>query len=1268
MEGIDKRRGWTHNKRNGSEGFVFSVRFPLKIVPVPALILENLKMKKILFFFLAFAVIFPSVSTKSYSADFRTPDDWTSLETVNAWTLPRSHSSRLKTSAEKEFLLLDASDLAQTPDFSNIQTNVPGIDVKTVENRTFLFTLDIEGTEGSPINVYLEGRNSAGNFLAIHLKRGDRISGTLNGKRQKMFFLAFIPKGVQELHWRFDFFKAGVFKLYGVNARFIPEQDPTEEMKRKPELIFYVSFDGNTEPEFAAGEKKAICSQNIDFVDGIRGQAASFTRKRNPILKYALEKNLNPERGSISVWVKRAPSDASWRTMLTTPWTTDTRIGSGALWFWIWCGKFRCDTSDVMDQSILSPLPNYGDWDHLVFTWNSFRMRAYVNGKPVAGEIPPDKRLEPFVPFLYDRIHYSEFHVGNYLGNALDGALDELKIFSAPLSEQEVLELYREFRPLTVSLDELYFFDGETFRASGKIRNADSKSRSVKLNIANENEEILQSQEITVSGGETAFAFPPARFPAGNYSLIVDENGRRDGAIGFHVFSSKKFNFDDGKPRRNQANAEPDEKTDERPNEKSDERPDERLNLTLIEDVPIFEAGPERLAVVGRLSVGELNGKKYLEAGPNEHERFAIRLPKMKPDGLYCLEWEFPDDARRSVDVIAQDSLHPRSDAYELHAGYLTGDEYPNTGKFVTQRVLYRARTEDNSIIFMTARTEEKGAALSALRVYEANGPLPAADVRPAEPIEGWNRNVGVYFEDIALGYDFGKSLGTPEDFETTVARLCEYMRFTGQNMLTYPIVWYHGRPAKEYAARPHIPEYFKAFLTIFDREKMEFMASVNQYRALFPTPPVSREGLESGKYGDSVFMIQADGQPGPIHSICLFHPDAQAMMNRYVDEILEEGAKHPSFKGISFHLLFNNLLTFGDIKYGYNDYLVEEFEKATGISIPVDRWAPDRGKLYADWLLENAQEEWIDWRCRKFAEFYRGLAEKLARVRPDLRLVLNCKIAIAYQRNFSLPNRYAGMRDYWEAANREMGIDAKYFKDCPNIVIEQTVFPADYRWCAGRLPNDVRETIRLTETRRGMYGTILSANMPWINMHDRYWESPVGDPNRNHVFTNHFHADWLVEHPWRVSTLNPTGFYAMRHYVMPLRFCDVQTFNKGGFLIGTLGMEDELRTFAKAFRTLPAVRFADAAGSTEEVKIRSWSDGKKTWFYVANTSEKNVEVALRCGNSDVTDLVQNQKFPVDANGKMKISIPPYRLKTFETDGNAPVAVDYVKDAVFRED
>jgi len=1157
------------------------------------------------------------------SPSFQTPD-WSTVtpQDFSSMAFPRNLSDQLKTTVEADQVVVDATALKGSNEFSQTQLNLGEIDPKAIENKTFLFTFDVEGPEGTPMNAYLEGSNEDGSFAAVRLTKNHYLA-FLNGKRQKIYTTVSIPGGIRALHWRFDFFRPEVFKIYGVTAEYLPPVDPTTELSRKAELTFYAPFDGTADASFAAGEKAPKSAKNLQFVEGIRGQAAEFTAENKASLSYALEKNLDPERGSISLWLKRNPSDVGWRTMISMPWEFETRIGSGAIWFWLWTNRLRADTSDTRDRMLISELPATDGWVHIVFTWNAFEKKLYVNGRCVVGERPASQRLEPLLPESFHRLPYDSFLVGSFQGgNFLEGALDELKIYSAALRPEEVTALYHAERSIGMSVPHLYFFNDSPAEIRGTLENAAPNEARVELRLRDsEGKEVIPAVKLTAkpNGQETAFTLPKRKLPAGDYTLEAYQDGNLtpDADAKLRVFDAEMLTH----------------------------TPDGELKLKLVEEVPIFALGPDRLAVAGesKLTVGELNGRKYLEIGPNYEERFAIKLPELKPDALYCFEIDFPDDARRTVDVIAQDSLKPSFERYEYHGGYLTGDEYPNTNRFVTQRILYRAVTANNSLLFMTARKAEKGAALAGLRVYEVEGKLPEATVHEAQPVNQWTRTMGVYSEDTAFGYCFGKSFGTPAEFETSVSRLCDYMRFTGRNLLTYPVIFYEGRKD----LRPHTPRFFDAFLTIFDREGLGFMASVNQYRVTIPTPVVTEEALRSGALNDSLFMIHSNGQTSQTHTFCLFHPDVQKMMNEYVDQMIAEGVSHPSFKGISFHLVFNNLLTFGDLTMGYNDFLIEAFERETGIQIPVDHKAANRGKLYADWLLANERERWIDWRCKTMADFYKGVAQKLADARPDLRLVLNCKIAIAYQRNFGLPHEFDGLRDYWERANREMGIDAKYFKDSPNIILEQTVFPADYRWLAGRNDEDFWQTLRLTETRPGQYGTIQGANTPWINFHDRYWESAVGDPQRNTVEKNHFHTDWLVEHPWRVSTLNPTGFYAMRHFVMALRYCDVQGFNKGGFILGTQGMEPELRAFSQAFRALPAVRFADVPGSTETVKLRAYSDGSRTWFYVVNTSEKEAVVRFSVKKEgELIELAPNAEISVAA-GTFEVKLKPYELRSF---------------------
>ena len=71
----------------------------------------------------------------------------------------------------------------------------------------------------------------------------------------------------------------------------------------------------------------------------------------------------------------------------------------------------------------------------------------------------------------------------------------------------------------------------------------------------------------------------------------------------------------------------------------------------------------------------------------------------------------------------------------------------------------------------------------------------------------------------------------------------------------------------------------------------------------------------------------------------------------REVEAFISQGAEHPSFKGVCFHVVPHNLLSWGCLESGYNDYAVMAFERDTGVKVPVDRKAADRGRLYAEWL-----------------------------------------------------------------------------------------------------------------------------------------------------------------------------------------------------------------------------------------------------------------------------------------------------------------------------
>ena len=80
---------------------------------------------------------------------------------------------------------------------------------------------------------------------------------------------------------------------------------------------------------------------------------------------------------------------------------------------------------------------------------------------------------------------------------------------------------------------------------------------------------------------------------------------------------------------------------------------------------------------------------------------------------------------------------------------------------------------------------------------------------------------------------------------------------------------------------------------------------------------------------------------------------------------------------------------------------------------------------------------------------------------------------------------------------------------------------------------------------------------------------------------------------------------------MLPLRFNDILGMSKGGFLIGTYGMESELAKFARAFRALPAVRMDEFFREGNVVARKAEFNGK-TYGYVVNTDVTPVKVEVK--------------------------------------------------------
>ena len=673
-------------------------------------------------------------------------------------------------------------------------------------------------------------------------------------------------------------------------------------------------------------------------------------------------------------------------------------------------------------------------------------------------------------------------------------------------------------------------------------------------------------------------------------------------------------------------------------------------DLELVDEVKIATAADvealktaHRFNSIGALTYGALAGQGYLEADRKKGGRFALRFtPPASQDPFYVFDIDYPDDKVRTVDIL----VHPAQGSdYAMQCGVAAGGEYANTGRVLTHRVIWWAHPGDVAVVAMTARNEAP-AAISAVRLYRVKSRTlpPTAVHEPKANADGWRRSIALYYEDPAIGTNFSVPGGddSPESIGETIDRTIATMRFTGENLFCYPGAWYHGLIGEKYNPRQHAPDFLSAWYAKFDAEgDLSVAPTLNINDLPVPNDLVTLETMTNGALHASVIAIHDTGKPnwggwhGSPPNFNIAHPQVQAELEKIVDTLLEQGVKHSSFKGIALHAPRHSLVTFGGIESGYNDYCIDAFARATGVKVPCDRTDPLRGAAYAAWIREHALAQWLDWRCDVVAAFWGRIARKLKARRPDLKLWIH---------SFGLSNpKHADWStpEYVRQINREMGIDAaKLTTAAPNLILSQCIYPADPRWRGQNyFRNDPAawEKMLNYHAQAATYRLLEGEDFPWVGQHDRYWESPIGRTKQTLT------CDWLKECVWRVSTINPSGVHALRHFVVPLRFNDVLGMSKGGFLVGTYGMEPYLARFAQAFRTLPAVKMREVFHTGNVVARQVDFDGK-SYFYVVNTDPEAKTLNLNVP-ADTVDLVTGAR--VGTGGKLTLNLAPYDLRSF---------------------
>ncbi|MBI5380741.1 MAG: SHOCT domain-containing protein [Opitutae bacterium] len=149
---------------------------------------------------------------------------------------------------------------------------------------------------------------------------------------------------------------------------------------------------------------------------------------------------LNPDRITISVWVKASDTDGFWNRVLDKDWRNGYCVslagdykGSGSR------GKVSFETacgSLIADQPIAD-----NQWHHLAMTYDGVTVRVSIDGKVKTRQAKTPGTLKKTGWDLCIGNSVVDYGTNEFV--AFEGLIDEVRIYNRALSESEITELFQ---------------------------------------------------------------------------------------------------------------------------------------------------------------------------------------------------------------------------------------------------------------------------------------------------------------------------------------------------------------------------------------------------------------------------------------------------------------------------------------------------------------------------------------------------------------------------------------------------------------------------------------------------------------------------------------------------------------------------------------------------------------------------------------------------------------------------------------------------------
>ena len=303
-------------------------------------------------------------------------------------------------------------------------------------------------------------------------------------------------------------------------------------------LVFHAAFDGSAQAVSGKGAAALpVRARGLAYEEGVQGQAARFSPGAGSALAYAADGRLARERGAAAFWFK--PGRTAW--MPGTERRTLLAWGPASDGLWVgWrdgrlCAEAGGDVRFFRRDDVLT-----ADWNHLAATWDEAGVRLFLNGRPAEplGEGLPAEAA----PLPRPSRGSATFGVGCRAEGEgvepLDGLVDDLRLYSGPLSAEQVRELWRRACVVALTASRRYALENESARVDVTAESpAGCDLAHLKYCVCD-----AAGKPVAVYGkvAEAKMADLLVNLPAGNYEIRTTDGVWFYGAAPFTVLPKRR--------------------------------------------------------------------------------------------------------------------------------------------------------------------------------------------------------------------------------------------------------------------------------------------------------------------------------------------------------------------------------------------------------------------------------------------------------------------------------------------------------------------------------------------------------------------------------------------------------------------------------------------------------------------------------------------------------------------------------------------------------